>query len=333
MRLSTIACGHPAGDERHCVLRLAAGAATGQNRARMEAGVEGEALKDAVRQLAAELEAKMAGPQQGVGTFCDHALLGFIAQLEQIDASRPWEEGLSHLSDSVQSLRLAFQRVQLLLARRAQGRFVEYEDRRRSVPAGLHGPSDLGYFDTVMSQGAFDCLRWKGLPLFKTAYDAAIYPMLLWDLKPRTILELGSGCGASATWLVDLAAAFGLSPAVYSVDLKAPPLSDGRITFLEGDLNAVEAVLPEPLLRRATHPWLVVEDAHVNVEGVLRHVHPHLAAGDYLVVEDSAGKQNDIRRFLATVPGCYKVDAYYTDFFGRNVTCAQDSILVRMVHP
>jgi cephalosporin hydroxylase len=223
--------------------------------------------------------------------------------------------------------------VQSLLARRAQGRFVEYEDRRGSSSTGVHGSSDLGYFDAVMSQGAFDCLRWKGLPLFKTAYDAAIYPMLLWDLKPRTILELGSGCGASALWFTDLAAAFGLSPTVYSVDLKVPPLRDERITFLEGDLSAVGSVLDEGLLGRAAHPWLVVEDAHVNVEGVLRHVHPHLAAGDYLVVEDSAGKQNDIRRFLASAPGCYKVDAYYTDFFGRNVTCAEDSILVRMAQP
>jgi len=39
---------------------------------------------------------------------------------------------------------------------------------------------------------------------------------------------------------------------------------------------------------------------------------------------------DDIGKFLVQEPDCYKVDTYYTDFFGRNVTCAQDSILVRV---
>jgi hypothetical protein len=51
--------------------------------------------------------------------------------------------------------------------------------------------------------------------------------------------------------------------------------------------------------------------------------------GDYVVIEDSASKKDDITRFLLGTPGCYAVDTYFTDFFGRNVTCAQDSIFVR----
>jgi len=62
---------------------------------------------------------------------------------------------------------------------------------------------------------------------------------------------------------------------------------------------------------------------------VLRHFHPCVRQGDYVVVEDSASKKDEITRFLMGAPGCYVVDTYFTDFFGRNVTCAQDSIFVR----
>ena len=40
--------------------------------------------------------------------------------------------------------------------------------------------------------------------LFKTVYDFSVYTMLLWNLKPKTIVELGSGMGASAVWMADL---------------------------------------------------------------------------------------------------------------------------------
>ena len=63
--------------------------------------------------------------------------------------------------------------------------------------------------------------------------------------------------------------------------------------------------------------------------GVLRHLHPHLQSGDYVIVEDSRGKRQEIRRFLTQTPGRYRVDTRYTDFFGRNVTSAADAIFRR----
>ena len=104
---------------------------------------------------------------------------------------------------------------------------------------------------------------------------------------------------------------------------------DGVITFIEGDCEAIDSALPAQMLRSLPHPWLVIEDAHVNVSGVLRYLHSFLARGDYLVVEDSDGKQDELHHFLDRRAGCYLVDTHYTDFFGRNATSAQDSILVR----
>jgi len=170
----------------------------------------------------------------------------------------------------------------------------------------------------------------EGRPLFKSVYDFSLYPMLLWALKPATIVELGSGAGASACWLADLAGTFSIDTHVYSVDMKPPQAAGERVTFVAGDCQAIQTVFDERMLRSAPRPWLVIEDAHVNVAGVLAYFDGFLSHGDYVIVEDSADKQDDLRRFLSSRPGRYQVDTYYTDFFGRNATSAQDSILVRL---
>jgi cephalosporin hydroxylase len=83
------------------------------------------------------------------------------------------------------------------------------------------------------------------------------------------------------------------------------------------------------LLRSAPRPWLVLEDAHINVHDVLAHMDGFLAQGDYLFVEDSRIKARELAAFLAQREQRYTVDTRYTDFFGRNATCAANSIFVR----
>lgn len=290
----------------------------------------GDALKRAARQLAEALHAKMAAAQGGVPTFADNAFFEFIARLEQLDADRSWEESLTNLHESIGELSLALRRIQLLTARLGQDRFVDFSTRLEGASSGLHGASDIDYFTLVSSQGAYDCLQWKGRPLFKTVYDFSIYPMLLWTVRPRTIIELGSGSGASAVWLADLLTVFDAPGEVHSVDLHVPPISDSRVRFVQGDCRLIERVFDEAWLASCAHPILLIEDAHVNVAGVLRYFDRFLASGDYVIVEDSAAKVDDLGRFLSGALGRYKVDTRYTDFFGRNATCAQDSILVRV---
>jgi cephalosporin hydroxylase len=181
-----------------------------------------------------------------------------------------------------------------------------------------------------MSQGVKGCLSWKGAPLFKTAHDFALMPMMLWELKPATIFEIGSGCGASARWYADLMKEFGCAGRVHSVDVKPVNESYDGVEFLRGDCQNPSTLFDARLLATAPKPWLIVEDAHVNVSAVLSFLHPHLAPGDYLVVEDSGVKAADLGEFLAVNDGMYAVDTHFTDFFGRNATCARNSIFRRM---
>jgi hypothetical protein len=69
---------------------------------------------------------------------------------------------------------------------KSRERFIRYTtraaetDQRTSLP---WKPTRL-QFDAI--QGVQECLRWGGLPLFKTAFDFALYPMLLWEVGQQT---------------------------------------------------------------------------------------------------------------------------------------------------
>jgi len=59
-----------------------------------------------------------------------------------------------------------------------------------------------------------------------------------------------------------------------------------------------------------------------------------MASGDYLVIEDigvDAVGSAQIETALRNVPkGTLMVDTFYTDLFGRNLTCSPDSIFRKM---
>ena len=290
--------------------------------------IGGEALKRAAEALAAEVEDKVGERQNGLPTFFDNFVRGVIAELRLLDPARPWEETVQRLSGPQgERLRARLALLRRVLAGRG-GRLVDYPERAGANPGTW--PSAIDPDTLTMSQGTAECLQWRGRPLFKTVFDFALVPMMLWDLRPATVIELGSGNGASALWMADLMASFGIDGRVYSLDLKASKARHDRVTFMAGDCNAIAAAFPAEFLNPLAHPWLVVEDAHVNVPGVLAHFHPFLAAGDVLYVEDSLTKRRDLARFTTEFAGAYKVDTRYTDFFGRNATCAVDSILVRV---
>jgi len=292
--------------------------------------LQGDQLKKAVKMLEGELAEKVLVRQNGIPTFCDNRLSAIIKQLQKLDEHLPWETSIARLGSAGAELGEALRKLQLFLWQRSQGRFVDYEQRLLPTPQGPRSGSDIGSYETMMSQGLSDCLKWKGVNLFKTVYDFSVYTMLLWNLKPKTIVELGSGMGASAIWMADLMKMFEIEGHIYSVDIKKPDLQHGGVSFIQGDCVMISAVFEDQFLRDLPHPWLLIEDAHKNVYGVLHHFHPYMQQGDYLLVEDSDGKEEDIRKFLKQHPGSYKVDTYYTDFFGRNSSCAQDSIFVRL---
>jgi len=215
------------------------------------------------------------------------------------------------------------------LRRHANGRFVPWRRRQQIVSAfftELIPGTELGFRQYQYSQGAGPVFRWRGIPCFKTNCDFAIYTMLIDELKPGTIIELGAGAGGSSLCFADLCTALGLSTQVISIDTAAAEFSDPRITFVCVDCCEWLAATAKSKPGFA-HPYLMIEDFHGDLYRCFSDIDLILQFEDYLVVEDSFLKQDLLAKLVADRP--YLVDSKYTDFFGTNCTSAINSIFVK----
>ncbi len=192
---------------------------------------------------------------------------------------------------------------------------------------------------------------YRGVPCLKSPFDLVLYSELLFKLRPRTIVEIGTASGGSALWFSDLCRSYGGEPTrVLSLDLRPPKgLEIEGVTFLQGDVHRLgDSELPD-LLARAERPLFVVEDGPHTYDGclaALRFFDPYLHPGEYIVVEDGIvgelgpgyehfadGPRRAIATFLAEHPGRYEIDVEACDRFGPNVTWNPNGYLRRLEPP
>ena len=199
---------------------------------------------------------------------------------------------------------------------RTQENFVSFSERPKTSHV---------HIDTLlMSQGVKDCMTWKGIPLYKTVFDFTLYNMMIWDIKPATILEIGSGpTGGSAIWMADLCKMYGLvNTKIISVDINPPNASYEGVNFIKGDSEKIETLFD---VENYSHPWLIIEDAHINVNAIIAYFDVHMDKKDYMIIEDTWGRAQTKLK----IPNTLFVDTYYCDYFGRNATCSMNSILYK----
>lgn len=179
--------------------------------------------------------------------------------------------------------------------------------------------------------------RYRDIAMQKHPVEIALYLQLIWEVKPRTILEIGSLSGGSAVWMADTLNSFGVDGRVVSIDLTppSPAYRPVNVAFLRGDQNALAATLTADFIAALPRPWLVIEDAshhYAPTLAVLRFFDPLLEPGEYIVVEDGnvtemgvdarfkGGPARAIAEFLRDRGGAYQIDTRYCDHYGRNVT-------------
>ena len=179
---------------------------------------------------------------------------------------------------------------------------------------------------------------YRSIPMSKNLFDLALYPTLLWDTKPRTIIEVGSFYGGSAVWMADMTQSWGLDTHVYSVDVnKVRTARHERVTFIEGNGRDLGTVFSSDFLAKMPRPLLVIEDAdhsYQTTAAVMSFFNPLLNNGEYMVIEDVMTAPNEtgkaLHEFLAAHPNDYLVDRNYCDFFGVNVTWCVNGYLRRI---
>jgi len=77
---------------------------------------------------------------------------------------------------------------------------------------------------------------------------------LLWELKPRTVIEFGAYKGGTALWTADVLKMFGCKSRVISIDIDlsmvdAVARESPDVEFLDGDLSLVEKCFPGDFLK------------------------------------------------------------------------------------
>ena len=188
----------------------------------------------------------------------------------------------------------------------------------------------------------------RGCQVLKGADDLILLQLLLWNLHPATVVELGTFTGGSAVWYSDMMRMMGIESQVYSMDITHAYIEDrvkeikpDNVTFLLGDSNAIEKTFTKDFLHDLPHPWLIHEDAHTNIYGIMEYFNQFMKTNDYFMIEDlspikpqklGAGRitsefdvagnygLNVLKKFLSDYEDDFAVDSFYTDLFGYNGT-------------
>jgi cephalosporin hydroxylase len=181
---------------------------------------------------------------------------------------------------------------------------------------------------------------YKGVPTHKDPFDLALYQMLLWEQKPRTLIEVGSKWGGSALWFADVLRSYGIDYAIHSIDVRPPAMREAirGVTFHLGDGRKLADTLSSEWLASLPRPLMVVEDADhhpATTLAVLRFFDSWLRPGEYIVIEDGivddlfdadrmaeleGGPRPAITQFPVERGTDYEIDTRLCDYFGPNLT-------------
>lgn len=185
-------------------------------------------------------------------------------------------------------------------------------------------------------------VTYRGIPMQKNPFDYVLYQMLINDIKPDLIIEIGSYNGASALYYSDILDLIG-NGMVHSIDIEdhvhllAKQKSNIKF-FTTGyqnyDLNNAKEF----------NKIMVIDDGSHYYEDVLKALNKFsvlININSYYIVEDgvvsalgmknkfNGGPLKAIDEFLKNNKN-FIIDRKYCDFFGKNATFNVNGFLKRI---
>jgi cephalosporin hydroxylase len=147
------------------------------------------------------------------------------------------------------------------------------------------------YYHAPVPARVWHTTRWLGVSLLKSPLDLWNYQEIIYEQRPDTIIESGTGEGGSALFFASLFDLLG-SGTVISVDI----VKDNhrprhrRIKYLLGSSTAPEVVAQvEKELRKSRRVMVVLDSGH-EMHHVLKELeiyHRYVSLGGYVIVEDT----------------------------------------------
>lgn len=185
-------------------------------------------------------------------------------------------------------------------------------------------------------------VTYRGVSAQKCPFDYVIYQMLINEIKPDLIIEIGTNNGGGSLYMADM------------LDI----LGDGIIHTIDIENKVPDIVRNHPRIKRFIDGWqgydvkeaegfknvLIIEDgAHTYEDtiGALNKLAHLVTVGSYLVIEDgivsklgvqnafNGGPLKAIREFLLNNKN-FQNDTKYSDMFGKNATFNVNGYLKRV---
>ena len=189
------------------------------------------------------------------------------------------------------------------------------------------------FFDINTISEGHHKVTYRGIKTIKCPFDYVIYQMLIFDIKPDLIIEIGTNHGGAALYMANMLDIIGEGE-IHTIDIKEYEINDlvkdhPKIKrFLGGfenyDLNLTKGFKKVMVIDDGSHTY---DDVMLSLN-LFKDV---VSAESYFIVEDgvldkiglgpqyNGGPNKAIFEFLNDNPN-YTIDKNLCDFFGINAT-------------
>jgi cephalosporin hydroxylase len=175
-------------------------------------------------------------------------------------------------------------------------------------------------------------VTYRGVKAIRCPFDYVLYQMIIVEVQPDLIIEIGTRKGGGAFYMADLLDSIGHG-IIHTIDIvdevESIVKKHSRINFFTDGWSGYDLDLTKDYDK-----ILIIEDASHMYEdtiGVLNKFHSIVSKDSYLIVEDgiinelgleknyNGGPLKAIREFMPQHPE-YVVDRHWCDMFGKNAT-------------
>jgi len=206
----------------------------------------------------------------------------------------------------------------------------------------LRNYSDVVEFNVKSLEIGHHKMSYRNVPIIKCPFDYVIYQMIILDVKPDLIVEIGTNKGGSSLYFADLLELTGKGE-IHTIDVvdirDENAKSHNRIKFFSNGFQNYEI--------KNTHGFqniLIIDDGshmYEDVKASLEKFNSIINISSYFIVEDgildqlgwkvnyNGGPNKAIKEFLSKTDS-FIIDRKWCDLFGTNATFNTNGYLKRI---
>lgn len=187
-------------------------------------------------------------------------------------------------------------------------------------------------------------VTYRGIKMIKNPFDYVLYQMIIDEVKPDLIIEIGTNHGGTALYLLDLMEKYNENCEIHTMDVISYEMnelvtSNKKIKLFLGGYQGYDTELAKNF-----NKILVIDDGshdYLDVKAGLDKFKDLVSLNSYFVVEDgilnnigledsyNGGPIRAINEFIEFNKN-FVIDRKWCDFFGKNATFNPDGYLKRV---